>query len=503
MRDPKGFLTIPRATPGRQAAEERVRHWREFYGPVPESAVRTQGARCMDCGVPFCQGDTGCPVRNIIPEWNELVSRGEWRGALESLHSTNNFPELTGRLCPAPCESACVLGLVNEPVAIRHIEQTVADRGFAEGWVTPRPPRRPTGFNVAVVGSGPAGLAAAQQLRRFGHSVIVFEKSERVGGLLRYGIPEFKLEKSVIDLRLSQLEAEGVRFRTGIDVGEDITTEALLAEFDAVCIATGAGAARDLDVPGRDLAGIHLAMDFLASQNRRLEGSSPGTLTTRGLDRNRLAGMISDARDRRVVIIGGGDTGSDCAGTCLRQGARSVRQFELLPSPPLDRAPSTPWPLWPMQLRTSHAHEEGCDREWSVATTAFSGDERGKVQRINAVRLDRQVLADGRSDYVRVPDGELAMEADLVLLAMGFTGPVKDRLLADLALGLDARGNVATDMAHRTSIPGIFAAGDARRGASLIVWAIREGRDAAESIDRWLREESIPSLRLVAEASGA
>lgn len=503
MRDPKGFLTIPRATPGRQAAEERVRHWREFYGPVPESAVRTQGARCMDCGVPFCQGDTGCPVRNIIPEWNELVSRGEWRGALESLHSTNNFPELTGRLCPAPCESACVLGLVNEPVAIRHIEQTVADRGFAEGWVTPRPPRRPTGFNVAVVGSGPAGLAAAQQLRRFGHSVIVFEKSERVGGLLRYGIPEFKLEKSVIDLRLSQLEAEGVRFHTGIDVGEDITTEALLAEFDAVCIATGAGAARDLDVPGRDLAGIHLAMDFLASQNRRLEGSSPGTLTTRGLDRNRLAGMISDARDRRVVIIGGGDTGSDCAGTCLRQGARSVRQFELLPSPPLDRAPSTPWPLWPMQLRTSHAHEEGCDREWSVATTAFSGDERGKVQRINAVRLDRQVLADGRSDYVRVPDGELAMEADLVLLAMGFTGPVKDRLLADLALGLDARGNVATDMAHRTSIPGIFAAGDARRGASLIVWAIREGRDAAESIDRWLREESIPSLRLVAEASGA
>ena len=503
MRDPKGFLTIPRATPGRQAAEERVRHWREFYGPVPESAVRTQGARCMDCGVPFCQGDTGCPVRNIIPEWNELVSRGEWRGALESLHSTNNFPELTGRLCPAPCESACVLGLVNEPVAIRHIEQTVADRGFAEGWVTPRPPGRPTGFNVAVVGSGPAGLAAAQQLRRFGHSVIVFEKSERVGGLLRYGIPEFKLEKSVIDLRLSQLEAEGVRFRTGIDVGEDITTEALLAEFDAVCIATGAGAARDLDVPGRDLAGIHLAMDFLASQNRRLEGSSPGTLTTRGLDRNRLAGMISDARDRRVVIIGGGDTGSDCAGTCLRQGARSVRQFELLPSPPLDRAPSTPWPLWPMQLRTSHAHEEGCDREWSVATTAFSGDESGKVQRINAVRLDRQVLADGRSDYLRVPDGELAMEADLVLLAMGFTGPVKDRLLADLALGLDARGNVATDMAHRTSIPGIFAAGDTRRGASLIVWAIREGRDAAESIDRWLREESIPSLRLVAEASGA
>ncbi len=504
MRDPKGFLTLRRATPGRQAVEERVRHWREFYGPVPESAGRAQGARCMDCGVPFCQGDTGCPVRNIIPEWNELVSRGEWRDALESLHSTNNFPELTGRLCPAPCESACVLGLVNEPVAIRHIEQTIADRGFAEGWVMPRPPRSTTGFKVAVVGSGPAGLAAAQQLRRFGHSVIVFEKSERVGGLLRYGIPEFKLEKSVIDLRLSQLEVEGVQFRTGIDVGEDLSAEELSAEFDAVCVATGAGAARDLDVPGRELAGVHLAMDFLTAQNRRLERDELGPPNhawrvrqigdTQGSTPVR---EIGDARDKRVVIIGGGDTGSDCAGTCLRQGARSVRQFELLPSPPPNRATSTPWPLWPMQLRTSHAHEEGCDRDWSVATVAFSGDETGKVQRIHAVRLDRQVLADGRSDYARVPGTEFEMEADLVLLAMGFTGPVKSRMLVDLAVDLDARGNVATDTAHRTSVPGVFAAGDARRGASLIVWAIREGRDAAESIDRWLREESLPSLQLV------
>lgn len=497
MRDPKGFLTLRRATPGRQAVEERVRHWREFYGPVPESAVRTQGARCMDCGVPFCQGDTGCPVRNIIPEWNELVSRGEWRDALESLHSTNNFPELTGRLCPAPCESACVLGLVNEPVAIRHIEQTIADRGFAEGWVTPRPPRRPTGFDVGVVGSGPAGLAAAQQLRRFGHSVVVFEKSERVGGLLRYGIPEFKLEKSVIDLRLSQLEAEGVQFRTGIDVGEDISVEDLYKEFDAVCVATGAGAARDLDVPGRELGGIHLAMDFLAAQNRRLERNELGPANNAWLESGARLGEIGDARGKRVVIIGGGDTGSDCAGTCLRQGAESVRQFELLPSPPSTRAPSTPWPLWPMQLRTSHAHEEGCDREWSVATTKFSGDERGRVRRIHAVRLDRQVFADGRSDYARVPGSELELDADLVLLAMGFTGPVKDRLLVDLAVGLDARGNVATDMAHRTNVPGVFAAGDARRGASLIVWAIREGRDAADTIDRWLREESMPSLQLV------
>ena len=503
MRDPKGFLTLRRATPVRQAVEERVRHWREFYGPVPEAAVRTQGARCMDCGVPFCQGDTGCPTRNIIPEWNELVSRGEWRDALESLHSTNNFPELTGRLCPAPCESACVLGLVNEPVAIRHIEQTIADRGFREGWVMPRPPRRTTGYKVAIIGSGPAGLAAAQQLRRFGHSVVVFEKSERIGGLLRYGIPEFKLEKSVIDLRLSQLEAEGVQFRTGIDVGADLGVEQLCADFDAVCVATGAGAARDLEVPGRELGGIHLAMDFLSAQNRKLERDQLGLSSNAWVEGGANVERIPDARDKRVIIIGGGDTGSDCAGTCLRQGARSVRQFELLPSPPPHRAPSTPWPLWPMQLRTSHAHEEGCDREWSVATVAFSGDENGRVKRIHAVRLDRQITADGRSDYMRVPGTEFEMEADLVLLAMGFTGPVKDKLLVDLAVGLDARGNVATDLAHRTNIPGVFAAGDARRGASLIVWAIREGRDAADSIDRWLREESMPSLQLVAGSSTA
>ena len=474
MADPKGFLTLRRATAERQAVEDRVRHWGEFYRPVSDEAVRTQAARCMDCGVPFCQGDSGCPVRNIIPEWNGLVQRGEWREALESLHATNNFPELTGRLCPAPCESACVLGLVNEPVAIRHIEQTIADRGFAEGWVVPRPPRRVSGFKVAVIGSGPAGLAAAQQLRRNGHSVVVFEKDERVGGLLRYGIPEFKLEKSVLDLRLGQLEAEGVRFRTGIDVGVDITAEELRAEFDAVCVSTGAGAARDLDVPGRDLAGVHLAMDFLTSQNRKLFGDPPH-------------GSASDARDQRVVIIGGGDTGSDCAGTCVRQGARSVRQFELLPQPPVGRAASTPWPLWPMQLRSSHAHEEGCSREWSVATTAFSGED-GRVQRIHAARLERQVFADGHTDCARLPGTEFEMEADLVLLAMGFTGPVKSRLLVDLSVELDGRGNIATDGAHRTSVPGVFAAGDAHRGASLIVWAIREGRDAADSIDQWFLE---------------
>jgi glutamate synthase (NADPH) small chain len=485
MRDPKGFLTLRRATPGRQAVEERVRHWREFYGPVPESVVRTQGARCMDCGVPFCQGDTGCPVRNVIPEWNDLVSRGEWRSALDSLQATNNFPELTGRLCPAPCESACVLGLVNEPVAIRHIEQTIADRGFAEGWVVPRPPRRATGFSVAVIGSGPAGLAAAQQLRRYGHDVVVFEKDERVGGLLRYGIPEFKLEKSVLQQRLDQLEAEGVRFRAGISVGEDIAVDRLRAEFDAVCIATGAGAARDLDVPGRELAGVYLAMDFLTAQNRRLERDAvSGTRYPVSGDRFPFSDDCN-ARGRRVVIIGGGDTGSDCAGTCVRQGARSVRQFELLPQPPASRAPTTPWPLWPMQLRTSHAHEEGAEREWSVATTAFSG-ENGRVQKLHGARLERRVFADGRSDFARVPGTEFELDADLVLLAMGFTGPVKSKLLVDLGVALDARGNVATDHAHRTSVPGIFSAGDARRGASLIVWAIREGRDAAEAINTWL-----------------
>jgi glutamate synthase (NADPH/NADH) small chain len=472
MADPKAFITLRRATPDRQAIEERVRHWGEFYRPTPESSVRTQATRCMDCGVPFCQGDTGCPVRNVIPEFNGLVQRGEWRDAFDSLHATNNFPELTGRLCPAPCESACVLGLVNEPVAIRHIEQTIADRGFSEGWVVPQAPRRSTGFSVAVIGSGPAGLAAAQQLRRFGHDVVVFEKNERAGGLLRYGIPEFKLQKSVLDLRLDQLLAEGVQFRTGVDVGETISVKELRTQFDAVCITTGAGAARELDVPGRDLGGVHLAMDFLTAQNRRLERD-------RGLDE------IEEARDRRVVIIGGGDTGSDCAGTCLRQGAQSVKQFELLPQPPASRAQSTPWPLWPMQLRTSHAHEEGTERDWSVATTAFSG-ENGRVQRIHAVRLEAQLLADGRTNFAPIGGSEFVLEADLVLLAMGFTGPVRSKLLLDLGVGLDSRGNVATDQAHRTSESGVFAAGDARRGASLIVWAIREGRDAADSINAWL-----------------
>jgi len=477
MGDVKGFITLRRSTPSREPAASRIRHWREFYKPLPEETLREQGARCMDCGVPFCQGDTGCPVRNVIPDWNDLVYRGRWHEALETLHATNNFPEFTGRLCPAPCESACVLALIDQPVAIRSIEQAIADRGFEEGWVAPRPPEEASGWRVAVIGSGPAGLAAAQQLRRRGHAVDVLEKSDRIGGLLRYGIPEFKLEKAVLDRRLAQLAAEGVVFRPGVTAGVHVTADELRRDFDAICLAGGADGARDLSVTGRDLGGIHFALDFLTQQNRRLAGDA--------IDEDALI----DARGKHVVIIGGGDTGSDCAGTCLRQGAASVKQFELLAQPPAERAETTPWPFWPMQLRTSHAHEEGCEREWSVSTTAFSGKD-GRVKRLHAIRVETRALADGPMQVLPLPGTQFEMKADLVLLALGFSGPAKGILHSDLGIALDARGTVATDGSHATSVPGIFAAGDARRGASLIVWAIREGRDAAEAIDQYLRERS-------------
>ena len=473
MADPRAFLTLRRATPQREPVESRVHHWREFYEPLPDSGLREQGARCMDCGVPFCQGDTGCPVGNVIPEWNALVHGGRWQEALEALHATNNFPELTGRLCPAPCESACVLGLIEQPVAIRTIEQAIADRGFHEGWITPQRPRFESGRRVAVIGSGPAGLAAAQQLRRLGHGVVVFEKSDRIGGLLRYGIPSFKLEKTVLDGRIAQLRAEGVLFRTNAEVGRSPTVEDLRRTFDAICLAIGAESARDLQVPGRVLSGIEPAMTFLAQQNRREAGATIDP-----------ADAI-DARDKHVVIIGGGDTGSDCGGTCLRQGARSVRQFELLPQPPMDRSDTTPWPMWPMQLRTSHAHDEGCDREWSVSTTAFSG-VAGRVRYLHAVRVAPEVRGDGRTTFAAIAGSEFQIVADLVLIAMGFTGPRRDELLTQLGVELTQTGAVRTDETHRTSVPGVFAAGDARRGASLIVWAIREGRDAAASVDAYL-----------------
>ena len=472
LNDPRAFVTLRRAAPRREDADERLQHWREFYEPLPEDTLREQGARCMDCGVPFCHGDTGCPVRNVIPDWNELVQNGSWRAALDSLHATNNFPEFTGRLCPAPCESACVLGLIDQPVAIRSIEQAIADRGFDEGWIVPQPPASESGRGVAVVGSGPAGLAAAQQLRRLGHRVHVFEKSDRIGGLLRYGIPEFKIEKRVLTRRIDQLLAEGVRFHTNSNVGESPRIEELKRDYDAICLAIGAGMPRDLKVPGRVLNGIETAMDFLEQQNRRDAGEHVDP-------RDAI-----DARGKKVVIIGGGDTGSDCAGTALRQGASSVRQFELLPEPPHERTAATPWPMWPMQLRTSHAHEEGCEREWCVSTTGFSGTG-GRVERLHAVRVAPDENEPRR--MAPVPDSEFTMDADLVLLAMGFAGPVRDGLLTRLRVGITSAGTVQVDEAHMTSIPGVFAAGDVKRGASLIVWAIREGRDAAARIDSFLR----------------
>ena len=473
MGDARGFITLRRAAPVREPANQRVRHWQEFYAPMPDADTQSQGARCMDCGVPFCQGDTGCPVRNVIPEWNDLVFRGRWREACDALHATNNFPEFTGRLCPAPCESACVLGIIEEPVAIRHVEQAIADRGFAEGWIAPRPPRRESGRRVAVVGSGPAGLAAAQQLRRLGHAVTVLEKDDRPGGLLRYGIPEFKLEKRVLARRIEQIAAEGVQFRHSVHVGVDVGVDVLRGEFDAILLACGAHHPRDLDAPGRGLRGVHFAMPYLVQQNRRLAGDvlDPST-------------EIS-ARGQHVVIIGGGDTGSDCAGTCHRQGALSVQQFELLPQPPHGRAAATPWPMWPMKVRTSHAHDEGCERDWSVATTEFIG-ERGTLRGLRVVQVEPRSAAHGRPAFVPIIGTERTVDAGLVLLAMGFTGPADNGLLASLGVERSGTGSVTTGADHRTNVAGVFAAGDVRRGASLIVWAIREGRDAAAAIHRYL-----------------
>jgi glutamate synthase (NADPH/NADH) small chain len=463
-----GFLDYSRELPERRPVIERVNDWFEIYQDFPQTKIQQQGARCMDCGVPFCH--TGCPVNNHIPNWNDLVYRGRWHEAVRRLHATNNFPEFTGRICPAPCESACVLGINAPAVTIKNIEKTIIDRAFAEGWILPEPPEVESGKKVAVIGSGPAGLAAAQQLRRAGHAVTVYEKADRIGGLLRYGIPNFKLEKHLVDRRVAQMEAEGVRFVTSAHVGVTVSVEQLRSEYDAILLAGGAEQPRDLRVPGRELKGIHFAMDFLPQQNRRnanLEVQGEEILAT----------------DKHVVIIGGGDTGADCLGTSHRQKAKSVRQFELLPMPPQDRAAHTPWPLWPLQLRIESSHEEGGDREWSVATTNFTADEHGNVSQLHGVRIGPPPT------FQPIAGTEFTIEADLVLLAMGFTGPVRNGMLDQLGVALDARGNVQTDANSMSSVSGVFAAGDMRRGQSLVVWAIAEGRKAAVGVDAWLRSE--------------
>ena len=475
MGKPTGFIEIHRKKHPTRPIEERVRDWREVYLPSPTGDLMEQGARCMDCGIPFCH--QGCPLGNLIPDWNDLVYRDRWRVAIDRLHATNNFPEFTGRLCPAPCEGACVLGINNDPVTIKDIEVSIIDRAYAEGWVTPQLPTTRSWKKVAVVGSGPAGLAAADQLNRAGHDVTVFEKSDRIGGLLRYGIPEFKMEKRILDRRLALMEAEGVVFRASLNVGVDVPMSRLRSDFHAILLAGGAGHPRDLPVPGRELQGIYFAMDYLTLQNRRCEG-----------DEIADEAFVS-AEGRDVVIIGGGDTGADCLGTAHRQGARSVYQLELMPMPPEVRAHDNPWPLWPQIFRTSPAHEEGGDRLYSVATDQFVGDRKGRVRALQAHKVE-MVRADGRVQFVTVPGSDFEIKASLVLLAMGFTGPERGPLLGDLGVTLTPRGNVGRDGHWMTNVPGVFTAGDMQRGQSLVVWAIAEGRSAAKAIDEYLTGES-------------
>jgi len=470
-----GFLEIPRKKQPSRPIGERVRDWREVYLPYPAGELQKQGARCMDCGVPFCH--QGCPLGNLIPDWNDLVYRDLWRNAIDRLHATNNFPEFTGRLCPAPCEGSCVLGINDDPVTIKGIELSIVERAFDAGWVAPQPPARRTGKKVAIVGSGPAGLAAADQLNRAGHWVTVFEKSDRIGGLLRYGIPEFKMEKRFLNRRLAVMEAEGVVLRTRVNVGVDVRAAGLQQDFDAILLAGGAEWPRDLNVPGRELKGIHFAMEFLTLQNRRCEGDSVPD------------DEFITARDKRVVIIGGGDTGADCLGTVHRQRCTSVHQFELLPRPPDERALENPWPQWPNIFRVSGAHEEGGERVYSVSTERFTGDASGQVRALHGMSVE-MVKKNGRFDFAPIPGTEFEMEVDLVLLAMGFLGPERGPLLTDLGVKLTERGNVWRDERWMTSVPGVFTAGDMQRGQSLIVWAIAEGRSAARGIDTYLMGES-------------
>jgi glutamate synthase (NADPH) small chain len=478
MGDIRGFMKYDRHHVSKQPVAERLKHYNEFLNILPPEELRTQGARCMDCGIPFCH--TGCPLGNIIPDWNDLVYRDRWREAIDRLHATNNFPEFTGRVCPAPCEAACVLGINEDPVAIKQIEMSIADHAFEQGWILPQPPSVRTGKRVAVVGSGPAGLAAAQQLNRAGHYVRVFERADRPGGLLMYGIPDFKLEKSRVWRRIDQMRAEGVEFQTNANVGINVPVEDLRRDFDALLLTGGATHPRDLAIPGRELKGVHFAMEFLPQQNKRNQGDD-------------VSGQIL-ATGKHVIVIGGGDTGSDCTGTSNRQGCQSLTQFELFPSPPdvgsfpraSERPANSPWPYWPVILRTSTSHEEGCDRQFSIETKEFLGDAEGNVQALSTVRVEWVKDEAGRHVCREIPGTQTTWPAQLVLLAMGFVGPERRGAIEQLGLEFDPRGNVKCNEQYMTSVPGVFAAGDMRRGQSLVVWAIHEGREAARAIDRHL-----------------
>ncbi|MGD8843103.1 MAG: glutamate synthase subunit beta [Gammaproteobacteria bacterium] len=479
MGKPTGFIEYARLDRGYNPIEERIKHFREFMIPLSEQDLRTQGARCMDCGIPFCH--QGCPINNIIPDWNDLVWKGEWQRASTVLHSTNNFPEFTGRICPAPCQEACTLNLQDQPVTIKTIECAIVDKAWENGWITPHIAAHKTGKRVAVVGSGPAGMACAQQLARAGHDVTLFEKNDRIGGLLRYGIPDFKMEKHYIDRRVEQMQAEGVTVRAGVDVGSDISARELLDGFDAVALTGGSEQPRDLPVPGRELDGVHFAMQFLPQQNRRIAGE-----------------QIADdqailATGKNVIVIGGGDTGSDCIGTSIRQGCQSVTQLEILPRPPEKEDKELTWPLWPNKMRTSSSQEEGAQRDWCVATKEFIG-ENGTLKKIRCVRVEWNRDDKGNWQMSETADSEFELDADLVLLAMGFVHPVQEGLLNDLGVAYDNRGNVKGETegaeAYKTSVDKVFAAGDMRRGQSLVVWAIREGRQCARAIDEFLMGSS-------------
>ena len=476
MGNPTGFLEIDKKERNYEDPKDRLKHFKEFIVPLTNEEVSKQGSRCMDCGIPYCH--QGCPVNNLIPDWNDLVYKHEWKKALDTLHSTNNFPEFTGRICPAPCEAACTLNLTDNPVSIKTIECSIVDYGWQKGWIKPQLPKKHTDKKVAIIGSGPAGLACAQQLARLGHGVVVYEKNERIGGLLRIGIPDFKMEKTLIDRRMAQMQSEGVQFKTNSQIGNNISTNQIIDNFDAVSVCIGSEVPRNLEVKGRNLKGIHFAMDFLSQQNDMVAGKTISK------------DILISAKGKKVLVIGGGDTGSDCVGTSNRQGATSVHQLELLPQPPVNENKQLTWPNWPMKLRTSTSHQEGCERQWSILTKSFEGNENGEVTKLICVEVEWKKSEDGSMKMIEVEDSEFEIEADLVLLAMGFVHPIHEGLVNNLSLKLDQRGNVEADeISFKTSSDKVFVAGDCRRGQSLVVWAISEGRKCAERIDNFLKEK--------------